>query len=60
MAQVCDVLYPDTIEAGEGGEDDDDVDLEEMLKRELEGIKKQKKSNRFSKPRVLLGEWTNG
>jgi len=44
------VLYPETIDSGEGGGgDDEDVDLEEMLKRELEGIKKQKKSNRFSR-----------
>ena len=40
-------MYPETIE--KDANEDDDIDLEEMLKRELEGMSaKAKKSNRFS------------
>lgn len=40
-------MYPETIE--KEAKEDDDIDLEEMLKRELEGMSaKAKKSNRFS------------
>lgn len=54
--QIADELYPETIEKDATNDDDDDIDLEEMLKRELEGMTstKSKKSNRFSECRRPL------
>lgn len=44
---MADELYPETAES-KVKKEDEDMDLEEMLKKELEGIGGQNKSNRFS------------
>lgn len=48
MRQVADELYPETIEKAVGDDDEEDVDMETMLERELAGMKKNEKSKRFS------------
>lgn len=45
---MADELYPETIEKTAGEDDDEDIDMEEMLERELAGMKKDDKSKRFS------------
>ncbi len=54
--QVADELYPETLEATvkQEGDDGEDVDLEEMLKRELAGMNVNKKSTRFRKSNPFL------
>lgn len=58
--QVADELYPETIEKQGGDDDDEDVDMEEMLERELAGMKTDDKSKRFSElfPALLATELT--
>lgn len=51
LEEVADELYPETIESEVKEDGDEDMGVEEMLKKELEGLKgNQKKSNRFSMP----------
>jgi tRNA acetyltransferase TAN1 len=49
LETIADEVYPETIEAEVKREDgaEEDLDLEEMLKRELEGMGGDKKSKRF-------------
>lgn len=48
--QVADELYPETMEKED--DDNDDVTMEEMLEKELAGLKdKDEKSKRFSESR---------
>jgi hypothetical protein len=48
MGQIADELYPETAVVKVKEEDDDaEVDLEEMLKRELQSMVVQPKSTRF-------------
>ena len=44
---IADELYPETIVKEEGGEDEGEMDMEAMLKKELSGISSDTKSNRI-------------
>ncbi|WVN86291.1 uncharacterized protein L203_101454 [Cryptococcus depauperatus CBS 7841] len=47
LEQIADEIYPETKDSGNGEVSNEDMDFEEMLKRDLDSMKDEKKSERF-------------